>query len=486
MLITELIFVPFLIVTFFVFQAARKSPHLQPLILLIASCIFYGWWDLRFLAMLLASAILNFLLGNKIHKTSNPKPKKILLITGLTLNIGVLAFFKYVNFFIQNLDELLRTFGLNAGMELLDIVVPLGISFYTFWTLSYLVDVYTGKTEPAVSLTKYLVFALCFPHIIAGPIVRAQGYISQLEGNLVDRSDHEGLFLILYGFLKKVLLADTLGRLFVNEVFQGAAAGLMEFSSVELVFVIYCYAFQIFFDFSAYSDIAIGLGKLFGIRYPVNFKYPYSSLNPPEFWRKWHITLSFWLRDYLFLPIAYSVMRRIKTPRFMKIKVERWGYMTGMLITMLLCGLWHGAAWTFVVWGGLHGVYLVVYNLLPRRFKRKKRTPKWLRMFGFFNLTALAWIFFRAPSVEYGLAYLKQIFSFSWGFDHFPVWIALLSAVLSVAVHALAEPNLDKLAKLFNRLHWSLHAGIVYAVFLLMAHLSELDIDYQAFIYFQF
>ncbi|MCP4153058.1 MAG: MBOAT family protein [bacterium] len=482
MLFTELIFIPFLVITYFCFYFAKNRLRPQLSILLTASLVFYAWWDIRFLGLILASAIFNFFLGKYIHLLKGKK-KNLLYITGLVVDVGVLGFFKYYNFFIDSLNSLFNSFGIKSDFSLLTIILPLGLSFYTFWTITYLVDIYTERTQPTDSLLKYLVFSICFPHMIAGPIVRAKDYLVQLNDNLFLKSDHDGLFLILYGFAKKLFLADLLGRLVVNNVFSGT---LSEYSSLELLFVIYCYSFQIFFDFSAYSDIAIGLGKLFGIQYPINFKTPSSAANPPEFWRKWHITLSDWLRDYLFLPIAYRVMRLTKASHFLKIKIERWGYMTGMLITMLLCGLWHGANWTFVLWGGLHGVYLVAHNLLPRRFKRKKRTPKFFRIFVFFNLIALTWVFFRAPSLEFAFLYLKGLFSFSTGFSHFPMLTAALLLGASVVVHFFIEPHLELLSKLFNKLHWTLHAGIIYALFLLMAFLMEKDTVQQAFIYFQF
>ena len=483
MLFTELVFIPFLMITFFLFYAARKSRRAQLIVLLSASFAFYAWWDLRFLGLILVSALFNYCLGGFIRQATNRKKKKILLVIGLVLHLGVLGFFKYVNFFIESGIELMRQLGFRGSFTPLHIIIPLGISFYTFWTLSYIIDIYREQAEPSQSVLEYLVFVTCFPHIIAGPIVRAKEYLSQLADNLYEKSNHEGIFLILYGVMKKILLADSLGRLFVDPVFHGVLA---DYSSLELIFALYCYSFQIFFDFSAYSDIAIGLGKIFGIRYPVNFEYPYSSTNPPEFWRKWHITLSFWLRDYVFLPIAYGVMRKTSSPTWLKIKIERWGYITGMMITMLLCGLWHGAAWTFVVWGGIHGFYLVVYNLLPRKFKKKKSTPRFLRVFFFFNLIALAWVFFRSPSLDFAVDYLKGIARFSWDFNHFPVFIAVLLAAISCGVHYLVEPYLEKISRAFNRLHWLLHALIIFALLVFMSYLSEQDVAYQAFIYFRF
>ncbi len=483
MLFTEIIFIPFLMVTFFLFYFARKSLRSQLTVLLAASFVFYAWWDIRFLGLILISSLFNYTLGNLIYNTKEKKRKKVLLIIGLIVNLGVLGFFKYINFFIESLISLLDNLGIKSGLSLLNIVIPLGISFYTFWTLSYIIDIYWEKTEPSESLLNYLLFAACFPHVIAGPIVRAKEYLSQLNSNLFSKSSHEGIFLILYGVLKKIFLADMLGRLFVDPVFQGTLA---DYSSIELIFVIYCYSFQIFFDFSAYSDIAIGLGKIFGIQYPINFKYTYSAANPPEFWRKWHITLSFWLRDYLFLPIAYGIMRKTKRPVWLNIKIERWGYIIGMSVTMLLCGLWHGSNWTFVFWGGLHGLYLVIYNIIPKKFKKKKSTPKFLRVFIFFNLIALTWVFFRSPSIQYGFAYIKHIFRFSRGFTHFSILSAALLLGVSIMVHYFMEPHLEKMSKAFNKLHWAWHAGIIYALFMLLAYLSEKDIAYQAFIYFQF
>ena len=483
MLFTELVFIPFLMITFFLFSFARKSPRFQLMVLLGASFVFYAWWDVRFLGLIVASSLFNYALAGFIHKAAIKSRKKTLLLIGLFVHLGVLGFFKYADFFIESFIALLNAFGLHVEGTVLNIMVPLGISFYTFWTVSYLVDVYRGTTEPARSVPDYLLFAACFPHVIAGPIVRAREYLSRLGGNLYEKSDPEGIFLILYGAAKKVLLADTLGRLFVDPVFQGTLA---KHGSLEVVFVLYCYAFQLFFDFSAYSDIAIGLGKIFGLRYPVNFKHPYSASSPPEFWRRWHITLSNWLRDYLFLPIAYAVMRKTSAPTWLNVKIERWGYVIGMMTTMLLCGLWHGADWTFVLWGGLHGLYLVGYNLLPRKWKKRKTTPRFLRVFLFFNLIALAWVFFRSPSVEYAFAYLGRIVRFSPGFDHFPVFVAGLLLAVSLAVHYLVEPHLDKIAGAFGRLPWPAHALIVFALLVFLAYRGEQNVAAQAFIYFRF
>jgi len=483
MLFTELIFIPFLTITFFLFYFAQRSRRSQLIILLISSFIFYAWWDIRFLGLFLILSILNFKLGHLIRKACSKKKKKTFLLIGLIVDLGVLVFFKYVNFFIDSFRTLVGNLGIETDLKLLNIIIPLGISFYTFWTLSYIIDIYWEKTEPSESLLEYLIFAHCFPHIIAGPIVRAREYLSQLGDNLYKKSNHEGVFLIVYGFIKKILIADSLGRFFVDPVFQGT---LTEYSSLELILVLYCYSFQIFFDFSAYSDIAIGIGKIFGINYPINFKYPYSSTNAPEFWRKWHITLSFWLRDYLFLPISYAVMRRTKASKWMNIKIERWGYIIGMMATMLLCGLWHGANWTFVVWGGIHGLYLVVYNVLPRKFKKRKTTPRFLRVFFFFNLITLAWVFFRSPSLAYAFNYLKGITQFSLHFNHFQIPKLAIILAVSILLHYFVEPYLPKISKAFNRLHWLVHALIIFAIVYLTAYFGEKDVAYQAFIYFQF
>jgi D-alanyl-lipoteichoic acid acyltransferase DltB (MBOAT superfamily) len=424
-------------------------------------------------------------MAQTIYIQKNRDSKKKIFFSIVALNICVLAFFKYFNFFLANLEVLLKNLGIKNISNLhLNIMVPLGISFFTFWTLSYLFDVYSEKIKPEKSLIKYLIFSICFPHVIAGPIVRAKEFLAQLNDNLYLRSNHEGFFLILYGLIKKIFLADIIGRLIVNDVFNGSVS---DYSSLELLLVVYCYSFQIFLDFSAYSDMAIGLGKIFGIQYPINFKYPYTATNPSEFWKRWHISFSFWLRDYLFLPIAYAVMRKINKPCLFKIKNERWAYITGMSITMLLCGLWHGASWTFIMWGGIHGLYLIVYNVLPKKIKkRKKKIPTFVRVFVFFNLISLAWIFFRSPSIQFGIEYIIKIFRFNGIGKGINLTTLLLLLLISIIIHYIFEPNLDKISKMFNKLHWTVHALIFYAFCIVLVYFSEKEVAHQAFIYFNF
>lgn len=470
MLFTDIIFVPFLIVTFLLFSLARKSLRLQLLVLLTASYIFYGWWDARFLILLVFTSLFDYCLGKRIYEAPDHYKKKIYVILSLLCNLGVLGYFKYCNFFISSLNSLLIKFGAGKGFPALNIILPIGISFYTFQSLSYTMDIYFGVSKPADSPLKFLVAIAAFPHLVAGPILRAKYFLGQLNDNLFAKSNHDGIFYILYGLLKKMFLADLLGHYVVDKVFSSSLA---QFTSLELIFAVYCYAFQIFFDFSAYSDIAIGLAKIFGIEFPINFKFPYTSQNPREFWTKWHITLSTWLKDYLYIPLGGNRCSRLFNIR-------------NLLIVMLLGGLWHGANWTFVVWGFLHGLYLVVYSFRPKKNSLYDALPGFIKTFLFFNLVCFAWVFFRSPTIGFAFEYLKNIFRFSGGFSHFTYLTAGLLLGASVFVHYLLEPNLKAISGLFLKLHWSFYTILLYAFFVFVAFSGEKGIAHQAFIYFQF
>jgi len=393
------------------------------------------------------------------------------LLVSLLGNLGLLGYFKYANFFIENFRKVFDTFGISFDSHLINVILPVGISFYTFQTLSYSLDIYFGRMKPTDSLLKFMVFVAAFPQLVAGPIVRARELLPQLNNNLYKRSCYEGVFYIIYGFLKKLLLADFIGHYIVDPVFEG---NISNYSSIELILVAYSYAFQIFFDFSAYSDIAIGLGKIFGLELPINFKFPYTSMNPSEFWRKWHITLSTWFRDYLYIPLGGN-----RGPRFTRLR--------NLMIVMLLVGLWHGANWTFVFWGVLHGIYLVVYRF-AENLKIYQRIPNYLKIFIFFNLVCLAWIFFRAPNIEFALTYLKEIIDFSvWHrVDNLTDFVVLVLLAISIGIHYFVEPRLKYVCHAFMKMHWSFHAIIVFLLFGFFSYLGEKEITHRAFIYFQF
>ena len=388
----------------------------------------------------------------------------------LTVNLGILAFFKYANFFQENFILLMESFGIHLHINSLNIILPVGISFYTFQTLSYTLDIYFGKIKPTKSLLKFLVFVAAFPQLVAGPIVRAKNFIPQLRTNLFYKSNHAGIFYILYGILKKLLIADVIGYILVDPVFNGS---LTNFNSIELVIAAYGYAFQIFFDFSAYSDIAVGLGKIFGLELPINFKSPYSARNPGEFWRKWHITLSTWLKDYLYIPLGGS-------------RVGQQKYIRNIIIVMLLGGLWHGASWTFIIWGGLHALFVILYATILSRWKFYERMPDMVKIFLFFNLTCLAWIFFRSPDVSFAFGYLSSILNFSFSGNGLQPLSAIGLLGLSFVVHFFVEPNLKKGSMVFARIHWGLQALVLYCILMAFYLLKENELLHKAFIYFQF
>jgi alginate O-acetyltransferase complex protein AlgI len=320
---TDIIFFPFAVTVFALFYAARRRPTAQVVILLVASLVFYGWWRIDFLLLLLYPTLIDYVLGNAIAATQSQTRRRAYLILSIGTNLGLLAFFKYSNWMLDNVNVLFGYFG-HRPHGPLNILLPVGISFYTFQSMSYTIDIYRNQLKPSPSFLRYMLAVSAFPQLVAGPIVRAREMLPQLFGNLASRSDFSGLWLILYGLAKKLLIADQIGLLIVDPVFGNYAS----YSSTETLIATYAFAFQIFFDFSAYSDIAIGLGRIFGLTLPVNFLYPYLSSNPREFWSRWHITLSRWLRDYLYIPLGGSRGGRLLTAR-------------NLMITMLLGGAWH-------------------------------------------------------------------------------------------------------------------------------------------------
>ena len=470
MLFTEIVFIPFLFITFILFFLLRKHRRLQILLLLIASYIFYGWWNVKFLWLLVFTSLMDYNLGNWIYKARKPQKRKIFLWMSLIVNLGVLGYFKYANFFIESTKALFTTFGITSGLHTLDIILPVGISFYTFQSLSYTLDIYFGKIKPTNSMLNFLTFVAAFPQLVAGPIVRAQELLPQLDKNFFDKSDDKGVYYIFYGLIKKMLVADMLGFYLVDNIFADPSAH----SSLELMVGLYAYAFQIFFDFSAYSDIAIGLGKIFGLDFPVNFRFPYTARNPTEFWHKWHITLSTWFRDYLYIPMGGN-------------RVSHLRHIFNLMVVMLVGGLWHGANWTFVVWGGLHGIYLVVHKLLPKpKQVNANMAVDILKILFFFHLVCLTWIFFRSPDLTSALAYLKGILNFSFEFKKYPASLVSWLLGVSVFLHYVCEPRLERIVNKLSRVHWMVSVVMFFALFALLSYLDELEIRHQAFIYFQF
>jgi D-alanyl-lipoteichoic acid acyltransferase DltB (MBOAT superfamily) len=375
-------FAAFFLVVFVLSWALMPHPSVWRPFILVASYFFYGWVDWRWVLLLIASSVVNTVAGQVIARSPSAVTRKRALIAAVAFDLGLLAVFKYLGFFVSELDGALDSIGLGSPLPLVQIVLPIGISFFTFQAISYVVDVYRGVT-PAASLVDVAILQAFFPHLVAGPIVRANELLPQLRTPRDPRAVLAGpaIFLIVGGVLKKTVIADELARRVVDPVYSDPAAH----SGGEITLAFYAFAAQIYCDFSGYTDIAIGLALLLGYQLPQNFNRPYLALSLQDFWRRWHMTLSRWLRDYLYIPLGGNREGRLKTYR-------------NLMLTMLLGGLWHGASWTFLLWGGLHGA-----GLSAERWAREHfggfHLPAWVAWLVTFQFVCIAWVFFRAPDL---------------------------------------------------------------------------------------
>ena len=377
--------------------------------LLAASYLFYGWWDWRFLTLILISTLVDYQCARIIARSNNPTQRKLLLALSVGLNLCFLGFFKYYDFFASSLVDALGGIGVSASLPLLQWILPPGISFYTFQELAYIVDVYNRKLEPAESLVDYALFITLFPHLIAGPIQRPSHLLPQVQQprTFVPQSVFDGLMLIASGLFRKCVIADNCA-LMADAAFSGK---LGEPNLALVLLGSYAFAWQIYGDFSGYSDIARGSAQLMGFHFMVNFRQPYLATSLQDFWRRWHISLSTWLRDYLYIPIGGNRGGELMTYR-------------NLMTTMLLGGLWHGANWTFVIWGGIHGLWLGVERL-GRRVLGLAESPAerglglfspvaWLQRIFLFHLVCLAWVFFRAQSFGEAMKFLQGVTRWNW------------------------------------------------------------------------
>lgn len=392
MLFNSLVFLIFFAVVYGLYRVAshRGQNHL----LLVASYVFYGWWDWRFLALIALSTAVDFVSARKIHEghgSGDAKARKRWLAVSVAFNLGLLGIFKYLDFFIESTVAFLAAFGMSANLSALEIVLPVGISFYTFQTMSYTIDVYRGSLKPTPKFLDFALFVAFFPQLVAGPVERASRLLPQITAprTVTSEGTSAGVFLVLWGLYKKVVIADNLA-LIANSVFNN----YQDHSGLTLVLATLAFTFQIYCDFSGYSDIARGLCKLMGFELMLNFKLPYFALNPTDFWLRWHVSLSTWLRDYLYISLGGNRGSSLMTYR-------------NLALTMLLGGLWHGSRWTFVIWGAFHGLILVLYRLLERKpchvdpwggqFNYGRVVFQWALMFA---LTTLGWIIFRAETMH--------------------------------------------------------------------------------------
>lgn len=387
MLFNSLVFVVFFLI---VYGLYRLLPHRgQNRMLLAASYLFYGWWDWRFLSLIAASTALDYGCGLAIHGASTQRRRKLFLALSMAGNLGMLGFFKYFNFFAHSLADLLGSLGLQIQPFTLQVVLPVGISFYTFQTMSYTIDIYRRRLEPERDFLDFALFVSFFPQLVAGPIERASNLLPQITRPRVIRGEQvtHGLWMILWGYFLKVVVADNAAKI-AEAVFSQPHAG----NGFETLMGVYAFSFQVFGDFAGYSSIAIGVARLMGVELMTNFRFPYFVTNPRDFWAHWHISLSTWLRDYLYIPLGGS--RRGEVRKYFN-----------LFITMLLGGLWHGAAWTFVVWGLFHSGVLIVHRLLePLTGRIRLSGPAdrlWfvVRVVFFFHVTCAGAMIFRCRSV---------------------------------------------------------------------------------------
>ena len=474
MVFNSIQFVGFFLV---VYALYRLLPHrAQNVMLVIASYVFYAAWDWRFLSLLIGSTVIDFLVGRYLGRTEDVRRRRLALILSLVFNLGMLAFFKYFNFFADSLSGVLTALGWQPDFVTLHVLLPIGISFYTFMTISYVIDVYRKEIEPTRHIVDFALFVAYFPHLVAGPILRASLLLPQIERPRRITRDQvtEGLWLIAWGYFQKMFVADTLSRL-VETVFGPSAAP----TGLDALVAVYAFAFQIYGDFAGYSNIARGLSKLMGIELNVNFRFPYFVASPQAFWRHWHISLSTWLRDYLYIPLGGSRGTERRTLR-------------NLMITMVLGGLWHGAAWTFVLWGVYQGSVLVAARGIQRwAAARGIVIPdglNWRRVAAtlvMFHVTCLGWLIFRANSVTQIGDMLRRIAT-----DLRPSPSTMQSIVLPFAlvvapllvVHVYQARKGSESAVL--DLRWPVRYALYGAVFYLVLLFG--DFEGAQFIYFQF
>lgn len=384
----------------------NKNLKLQNLLIVVASYVFYGWWDWKFLALILFSTLVDYFVGVGLLKQKNHLKRKVLLWTSILVNLGFLGFFKYYNFFLDNFITAFTFFGSDIKANSLNIILPVGISFYTFQTLSYSIDVYKRKLEPTQDFVAFAAFVTFFPQLVAGPIERASHLLPQFYNKRKFEYNKavDGMRQILWGLFKKIVIADNCAE-FANQIFNNSA----DMNGSALLLGAVFFTFQIYGDFSGYSDIAIGTSRLFGFDLMRNFNYPYFSRDIAEFWRRWHISLSTWFRDYLYIPLGGS-------------KGGTWMKIRNTFIIFIVSGFWHGANWTFIVWGLLNALYImpsIIFNTNRNNLdtvahgKNLPSIRELAMMLLTFTLTVLAWIFFRADNIGHAYSYISGIFSTS-------------------------------------------------------------------------
>lgn len=477
MLFNSIDFAIFLPIVFVLYWfVTNRNLKLQNVLIVLSSAVFYGWWDWRFLTLILFSSILDFTIGNLLRNEQILAKRKMLLWLSILVNLGFLGFFKYYNFFVESFRETFTFFGYAIENQTLNIILPVGISFYTFQTLSYTIDVYRKQLEPTKSVIAFLAFVSFFPQLVAGPIERASNLLPQFykirEFNYNQAIN--GIRQILWGLFKKIVIADNCAK-YANIIFNNSD----DYSGSTLFLGAIFFTFQIYCDFSGYSDIAIGISRLFGFDLKQNFAFPYFSRDIAEFWRRWHISLSTWFRDYLYIPLGGSKGSTGKKVR-------------NTFIIFIVSGFWHGANWTFVMWGLLNAIYFLPLLLTKRNRVHTNlvaedhifASPKEiLQVTSTFLLTVLAWIFFRANNITHAFKMISDIFSielFSWPqFFNFEIILLLLFFVAIEWFGRSYKYAIEGIYHLPIFIRWAFYFCIVISIFVFTG-------EQQEFIYFQF
>lgn len=464
MLFNSIDFAVFLPLVFAIYWALPKNSKAQNTVLLCASLIFYGWWDYRFLGLILFSSIVDFAIGLRLHTTETVSRRKALLRLSLFINLGLLGFFKYFNFFQESFVNAFNFFGSSIEGYDLNIVLPVGISFYTFQTLSYTIDIYRKEIKPIPRFIDFATFVTFFPQLVAGPIERASKMLPQLEQKRSFRLEQgkAGIQLIIFGLFRKIVIADNLG-MYVDRVWEYPEA----ITPYMAVFASIFFSVQIYMDFSGYSRIARGVAKLFGIELMVNFNYPYKARTFGEFWSRWHISLSTWFRDYLYIPLGGNRKGNLHT-------------MVNLGIVFTISGLWHGAAWTFILWGVLHFVMLSAERVVKIQRSKFADYLLWVKTLVFVNLS---WILFRAPSFGDALIFISKFLE-----PHKFIGINSLTfqSPFALALDLFLIGSLPYLLRLEQNFERFSEATQITVYSALIVFMSTFYFSGQSFIYFQF
>lgn len=467
MLFSEPRFFAFLFVIFVLYWTIESNFH-RKLLLLLASYFFYAQWDWRFAIMLFAMASVDFYIANAISSSLHLQSRKLLLLGSVVMNMGVLGFFKYFNFFSESAISFGRSLGWELDSITVDIILPVGISFFTFQSLSYTVDIFRNKYKPVTLINDYLLSASFFPQLVAGPIVRPTFFLPQLATHrFFPHTKLRNLFILfLLGYIKKSCIADNISP-YVDHFFRSSH----DFTNFSAIASVWLYSLQIYCDFSGYTDMAIASAGLFGYKLVQNFDAPYLSVSIKDFWRRWHMSLSEWIKDYIYIPLGGKSLFRFLTYR-------------NLLITMLLGGLWHGASWTFVIWGGMHGAALILRQEFVHLAKMRFKLPKFVGWFLTINFVCIAWIFFRADSLSTASSILGQYLLIAKGGSiSLPLFLILLPVFLLLV--QIIYRKYELIASLYvRRMHpvsFAFCFGSMWAV-----SISFLPLAYTPFIYFQF